>query len=71
MQIGIFAKTYPGADPLTVLTRAAADGYACVQYNLACSGLASMPDSVSDEAIEAIASASRATGVRVVALSAT
>jgi len=71
MQVGIFAKTYPGTDPLAVLTRAAADGYACVQYNLACSGLASMPDAVSEEAVEAIATATRATGVRIAALSAT
>jgi sugar phosphate isomerase/epimerase len=71
MKIGIFAKTYAGADPHTVLARAAADGYACVQYNFACSGLAPMPDAVSDEAIAAIISAQQATGVNIIALSAT
>ncbi|MBB4006233.1 sugar phosphate isomerase/epimerase family protein [Allorhizobium taibaishanense] len=71
MQAGIFAKTYAGTDPATVLARAAADGYACVQYNLACSGLAPMPDHVSDAAIAEIDAARRATGVGIAALSAT
>jgi sugar phosphate isomerase/epimerase len=71
MQIGIFAKTFPGSDPLTVLQAARDAGYASVQYNFACSDLPSMPDTVPEAAVVAIASAMRETGVAIVALSAT
>lgn len=71
MRIGIFAKTFAGSDPLTVLTAAKVAGYTCVQYNFACSGLASMPDTVPEAAITAIADAVAATGVTIAALSAT
>ncbi len=43
MQIGIFAKTFAGNDADTVLRQSAEAGYEGVQYNMACSGLASMP----------------------------
>ncbi|MBL0371464.1 sugar phosphate isomerase/epimerase [Rhizobium sp. KVB221] len=71
MQVGIFAKTFAGADPKTVLSHSAAAGYGCVQYNFACSGLASMPDTVPEEAMHAIVSAMQATGMEIAALSAT
>ncbi len=71
MKIGIFAKTFAGTDPLSVLTHAKAAGYDCVQYNMACSGLASMPDSVAPKIIDDIARAAAETGVEIVALSAT
>lgn len=71
MQIGIFAKTFPGSDPLTVLSAAKHAAYACVQYNFACSRLPSMPSSVPEAAIAAISAARQATGVEIAALSAT
>ncbi len=71
MQLGIFAKTFPGKDPLTVLRAAKNAGYDCVQYNMACSGIASMPNEVSDETVSAIRDAVSETGVTIVALSAT
>jgi sugar phosphate isomerase/epimerase len=71
MRAGIFAKTFTGADPLSVLAKAKLAGYACVQYNLACSGLQSMPDEIPNEAIEAIAEARAKTGIEIAALSAT
>jgi sugar phosphate isomerase/epimerase len=71
MRLGIFAKTFPGTDPLTVLRAAKAAGYDCVQYNMACSGLASMPEVISDEAVNHIRNAVAETGVEIVALSAT
>jgi sugar phosphate isomerase/epimerase len=71
MQIGIFAKTFSGSDPLTVLRAAKTAGYDCVQYNMACSGLASMPDEISDAVINDIQKAVAETGVAIVALSAT
>ncbi len=58
MQLGIFAKTFAGVDPVVVLNKAKVSGYACVQYNMACSGLGAMPDQISPEITQAIKTAS-------------
>jgi sugar phosphate isomerase/epimerase len=71
MRLGIFAKTFAGADPLTVLQAANSAGYAAVQYNLACSGLPSMPDALTPDQIAAISQASAATEVAIAAVSGT
>lgn len=71
MQLGIFAKTFDGATPHTVMEAAARAGYASVQYNMACSGLASMPDDVSAEQAGAVATAAKATSMAVAAVSGT
>jgi sugar phosphate isomerase/epimerase len=71
MKLGIFAKTFAGDTPLTVLLQARAAGYESVQYNMACSGLSSLPLEVSEEAAEAIAAAGAETGVAIAAVSAT
>lgn len=47
MQIGIFAKTFAGTLPAAVIGQAAAAGFDGVQYNMACSGLAAMPVTIS------------------------
>jgi hypothetical protein len=46
MRLGIFAKTFPGNDPVTVMSAARMAGYGAVQYNMACSGLPAMPDAI-------------------------
>ena len=71
MQIGIFAKTFPGTEPLGVLSAVRDSGYACAQFNLACCGLPSMSDTVSKETISAIRAAVEATGISLAALSGT
>jgi sugar phosphate isomerase/epimerase len=71
MQIGVFAKTFPGSEPAGVLAAVRDAGFAVTQFNLACAGLPSMPDAVPNDAIRAIASASDASGVALVALSGT
>ncbi len=71
MQIGIFAKTFPGTEPLGVLSAVRDSGYACAQFNLACCGLPSMPDAVSEATIAAVRSAVGTTGVSLAALSGT
>jgi sugar phosphate isomerase/epimerase len=70
-RIGIFAKTFPGQTAEGVLTAARDAGYACVQFNLSCCGLHSMPDSIAPETVAAIAAASAKTGVSLAALSGT
>ncbi len=71
MQIGIFAKTFHGNDPTSVLTSAKLAGYDGVQYNLACSGLESMPEHVPMAASLAIAAAAASTGQAIFAVSGT
>lgn len=71
MQLGIFAKTFPGTTPLAVLQAAAAAGYGAVQYNMACSGGPSLPAEVLPETARAVRDASRQTGVAIAAISAT
>ncbi len=69
--LGIFARTFPGSAPGTVLSQARDAGYDSVQYNMACSGLASLPSVIAPEAISEIRNATRDTGVGIAALSAT
>ena len=71
MRLGIFAKTFAGTDPRTVLQAAKDAGYAAVQYNMACSGLPSMPDALTDVQVGAVAEASIRTGVAIAAVSGT
>lgn len=71
MQIGIFAKTFPGTEPFGVLSAVRDSGYACAQFNLACCGLPSMPDAVTETTLAAIRRAVEATGISLAALSGT
>jgi sugar phosphate isomerase/epimerase len=71
MQLGIFAKTFRGQEPSAVLQAARAARYRVVQYNMACSGLDSMPDLIRDGVAEAVAAAAKAAEVRIAAVSAT
>ena len=71
MQIGIFAKTFPGNDPQTVLVAVAKNGFTVTQYNLACSGLESLPDQIPAEAAAAVRAASLANNIAIAAVSGT
>lgn len=71
MRLGIFAKTFAGSDPGTVLAASKAAGFACVQYNMACSGLAAMPDALSAQDVAAVSAARGASGVAIAAVSGT
>jgi sugar phosphate isomerase/epimerase len=71
MNLGIFAKTFAGATAETVLAAARGAGYGCVQFNLACCGLPSMPDALPPGTAASIAAASTRTGVEIAALSGT
>ncbi|HEX2525146.1 MAG TPA: sugar phosphate isomerase/epimerase [Geminicoccus sp.] len=71
MQLGIFAKTFPGTDPRQVLQQVKDAGFATTQFNMACCGLPSLPDRIDAATVAAIAEASRSTGVALCAMSAT
>jgi sugar phosphate isomerase/epimerase len=71
MRLGIFAKTFEGAEPGAVLAAVSDAGYPGAQYNMACSGLPSMPDAIPEYVTAAVRSAAREHGVEIVALSGT
>jgi sugar phosphate isomerase/epimerase len=71
MQLGVFAKTFPGSDPDTVLKSAAEAGFATVHYNMVCSGLPSMPDVISPDVAAAISRAARKREVAICGVSGT
>ena len=71
MRLGIFAKTFPGTSPAGVLAQARAAGFAAVQYNMACSGLPSMPDDIPRDVAAAVSRAADDVGVAVAAVSGT
>ncbi len=71
MKLGIFAKTFEGTDPGAVLNAVAKAGFAAAQYNMACSGLAAMPDAIDEAQARAVADAAGAAGVEIVAVSGT
>ena len=71
MRLGIFAKTFPGTTPGAVIEAARAAGFSALQYNMACSGLAAMPDVIPDATAKAVSSAARRAGVSIAAVSGT
>jgi sugar phosphate isomerase/epimerase len=71
MQLGIFAKTFPGTDPATVMQAVRQAGFGIVQYNMACSGLDSMPAVIPHETAVAVKIAAADQGIGIAAVSAT
>jgi sugar phosphate isomerase/epimerase len=71
MKLGIFAKTFAGTDPDTVLAAVASAGFAAAQYNMICSGLPALPDTIPGEVTTEIAAAAGRTGVEIVSMSGT
>ena len=71
MRLGIFAKTFDGADPATVLGQVRPAGFTAAQYNLACSGLPPMPDAIGPGVAAAVARAAAVAGVAIAGVSGT
>ena len=71
MRLGIFAKTFPGTEPAAVLAQVRAANFDAAQYNMACSGLPSMPDGIAPETAGGIADAAQKTGIALCAVSGT
>jgi sugar phosphate isomerase/epimerase len=71
MQLGIFAKIFDGKSPAVVLPQVKAAGFTVAQYNMACSGLAAMPDAIPPSTIADIKAKAQASGITLSALSAT
>lgn len=71
MKLGIFAKTFEGTQPAAVLGAVAGAGFVAAQYNMACSGLAAMPDAITVEQARAVADAATTAGIEIAAVSGT
>lgn len=72
MKLGVFAKTYERSSVEEVFESAARDGISCVQFNLACSALDTLPDQPVPEAITGeILWAARRHGIEIAAVSGT
>jgi sugar phosphate isomerase/epimerase len=71
MQIGIFAKTFVRPTMIETLDAVVAHGIQCVQFNLACAGLPSMPDQIEPAMIASIRRELDARGLTMAAVSGT
>jgi len=71
MQIGIFAKTFARPTLEETLDAVKAAGVDCVQFNMACAGLSSMPDQISPECAAEIKQAHESRGLVIAAVSGT
>lgn len=71
MQPGIFAKTYAGRPLEEILDCVASDGLTCVQFNMSCAGLESMPREIPEVDIRRVRRAFQERGLTMSALSGT
>ena len=71
MKLGIFAKTFAGTDPQTVLSQVKAAGFEVAQYNMACSGLEAMPAKIPGEIASTVKTAANKIHVDIAAVSGT
>lgn len=71
MELGIFAKTFARPTLAQTLDAVAGHGLRCVQFNMACVGLPSLPQSIAPETIAQIRAGTAARGITIAALSGT
>ena len=71
MQVGVFARTFAGESPATVMTASRKAGFSAVQYNMACSGLGALPPHVPEQAALEARDAAASSSLQIAAISAT
>lgn len=71
MELGIFARTFARPSVEATLDAVAAHGLNCVQFNLACAGLPTLPEVIEPALGDRIALAFEARGLRMAAISGT
>jgi sugar phosphate isomerase/epimerase len=71
MRVGIFARTFPRQQLEETLDRVRAHGIDCVQFNMTCAGLPSMPDAISPELCDRVRRAHEGRGITMAAVSGT
>ncbi len=71
MQIGIFARTFTRPTLEAIFDAVVAHGLDCVQFNMACVGLPSLPDHIENDVIARIRIESASRGINIAAVSGT
>lgn len=71
MKVGVFAKTFAGHDPDTVLAACRNAGFTSTQYNMACSGLDPLPEMIPIDTARQVAGAAARADIHIAAISAT
>lgn len=71
MRLGIFAKTFQRPSVEMIFKAVAVHSLDCVQFNLSCAGLSSMPEAVAATTLDRIRAAAQAPGVEIAAVSGT
>ena len=71
MRLGIFAKTFARPTVEAVLGAVRAHGLGCVQFNMACAGLPSLPERVDGALCDRIRAAAEKRGITLAAVSGT
>jgi sugar phosphate isomerase/epimerase len=71
MHLGIFAKTFARNSLTEIFSAVRAQGLDCVQFNMSCAGLPSMPDKIEPQIAESIRREAERQGVRIAAVSGT
>ncbi len=71
MQLGIFAKTFDAVGAQQTFAAVAKAGYQAAQFNFACLGLPSMPDTVDPAVAPDVREAARVAGVAIAGVSGT
>lgn len=71
MRPGIFARTFVRPTVEDVFDAVKAHGLSCVQFNLSCAGLPTLPDEIAPSLITRIREASSNSGIEIVAVSGT
>ncbi|HEX2909194.1 MAG TPA: TIM barrel protein [Chloroflexia bacterium] len=71
LEPGIFAKTFPRSSLAANLDAVIQHDLHCIQFNLACTGLPSMPDSIEPQVVANIRREVQARGITLAAVSGT
>jgi sugar phosphate isomerase/epimerase len=71
MRLGIFAKTFPRPTLGATLEAVRACDLDCVQFNMACAGLSSLPERIADDIADTVRRETAARGITVAAVSGT
>lgn len=71
MYLGIFAKTFARASVEEVFDAVKGHGLSCVQFNMACAGVPSLPDEIAPALIHRIREAAQSCGIEIAAVSGT
>ena len=71
MQLGIFAKTFARPTVEDVFDAVRAHGLSCVQFNLSCAGVPSLPDEIAPSLITRIHEAAQSRDIEIAAVSGT